>query len=128
MTASFTSAQAPHHRHSDHRLSSRLFRLWHIADDPYNRLSSPSDAGGRPVNVPARSKAFTDKAAAHAELLREVLGPATVIVRPWSERPLTAKEVQTLDLDEPNATVFVSRRTALPAAVCNGSSRRLPKT
>src|ERR1700679_3743988 len=70
------------------------FALWHIAEDPYNRLSfAVQDAGGRPVNLPARSKAFTDKAATHAELLRHGLGaPATVIVRPWSDRALTTKE------------------------------------
>jgi hypothetical protein len=86
------------------------FALWHVADDPYARLSyAVQDAGGRPVNLPARARAFTDKAAAHAELLRHGLGvPATAIVRPWrGERPLTAKELQMLRLDEPNACVFV---------------------
>ena len=85
------------------------FALWHVAEDPYNRLSfAVQDAGGRPVNLPARSKAFTDKAATHAELLRHGLGtPATVIVRPWSDRSLTPKEIQALQLDEENASVFV---------------------
>jgi hypothetical protein len=84
--------------------------LWHVPDDSYARLSfAVQDAGGRPVNLPARSRAFTDKAATHAELLRHGLGvPATVIVRPWSgERSLTARELQSLRLDVANACVFV---------------------
>jgi hypothetical protein len=84
--------------------------LWHVTEDPFARLSfAVQDAGGRPVNLPARSRAFTDKAAAHAELLRHGLGaPATVIVRPWQgERSLTARELQSLRFDEANACVFV---------------------
>lgn len=86
------------------------FALWHVADDRYARLSvAVQDAGGRPVNLPARARAFTDKAAAHAELLRHGLGvPATVLVRPWQgERTLTAREMQSLRLDEEHACVFV---------------------
>jgi hypothetical protein len=86
------------------------FALWHVNDDPYARLSvAVQDTSGRPVNQPARSKAFTDKAAAHAELLRHGLGvPATVLMRPWNgERPLSTKELQFLRLDEPNTSVFV---------------------
>jgi hypothetical protein len=86
------------------------FALWHDPADPYARLSQAvQDAGGRPINVPARSRAFTDKAAAHAELLRRGLGvPDTVIVRPWMEdRPLTADERARLRLDEPGAWVYV---------------------
>ncbi len=67
------------------------------------------DAGGRPVNAPARSRAFTDKAATHAELLRHGLGvPATVIFRPGTaDRPLTAGDRQALRLDEPGARLFI---------------------
>jgi hypothetical protein len=86
------------------------FALWHVVDDPYARLSfAVQDAGGHPVNMPARARAFTDKVAAHSELLRHGLGvPATVIVRPWhGERTLTSKELQTLRLDDENACVFV---------------------
>jgi len=84
--------------------------LWHVADDPYARLAEAVvDAGGRSVNAPARSRAFTDKAAAHAELTRRGLGaPATVIVRPWcADRELTAEERRRLRLDEPGARVYV---------------------
>ena len=84
--------------------------LWHVADDPYARLAEAVvDAGGRSVNPPARSRAFTDKAAAHAELTRRGLGtPATVIVRPWAaDRELTAEERRRLRLDEPGARVYV---------------------
>lgn len=86
------------------------FALWHVPDDPYARLAlAVQDAGGRPVNLPARARAFTDKAAAHAELLRRGLGvPATVLARPWSaERPLTGREKLALRLDEPGARVYV---------------------
>jgi len=56
---------------------------WHRPGDAYAALAEAvQDAGGRPVNAPARSRAFTDKAAAHAELVRHGLGtPATVISR-----------------------------------------------
>jgi hypothetical protein len=84
--------------------------LWHVADDPYARLSlAVQDAGGRPVNLPARARTFTDKASTHAELLRRGLGvPPTVLVRPWmAERPLTEAERQALRLDEPGARVYI---------------------
>ena len=84
--------------------------LWHVADDPYARLAEAvEDAGGRSVNPPARSCAFTDKAAAHAELTRYGLGtPATVIVRPWTaDRTLTVDERRRLRLDEPGGRVYV---------------------
>ncbi len=69
--------------------------LWHRPDDPYARLAEAiQDAGGWPVNAPARSRAFTDKAAVHAELLRAGLGvPPTLIIRPAAaDRPLTGDE------------------------------------
>ena len=84
--------------------------LWHVADDPYARLAEAVvDAGGRSVNPPARSRAFTDKAASHAELTRHGLGtPATAILRPWTaDRTLTADERRRLRLDEPGARVYV---------------------
>lgn len=86
------------------------FALWHIADDPYARLAQAvEDAGGRPVNPPARSRLFTDKAAAHAELVRRGLGvPPTVILRPWTgDRLLTPAERAGLRLDEPETRVYV---------------------
>jgi hypothetical protein len=86
------------------------FALWHVADDAYARLAQAvQDAGGRPVNPPARSRTFTDKAVAHAELARRGLGvPETVLRRPWApDRPLTAAEAARLGLDEPGAAVFV---------------------
>lgn len=86
------------------------FALWHVPDDPYARLAQAvEDAGGRPVNPPARSRLFTDKAAAHAEFLRRGLGvPATVVLRPWtSGRALTDAEQTRLRLDEPGARVYV---------------------
>jgi len=84
--------------------------LWHRPDDPYALLAEAvQDAGGRPVNSPARSRAFTDKAAAHGELLRHGLGvPPTVVFRPGSpDRPLTAGERSVLRLDEPGACLFI---------------------
>ncbi len=56
-----------------------------------------------------RARIFTDKAAAHGELLRRGLGvPATVLVRPWLiERPLTDAEQQRLGLRESGACVYV---------------------
>ena len=84
--------------------------LWHVAEDPYARLAEAvTDAGGRSVNLPARSRAFTDKAAAHAELARHGLGaPATLVVRPWTaDRTLTAAERLLLRLDEPGARVYI---------------------
>src|SRR5207244_12341614 len=67
------------------------------------------DSGGRSVNPPARARAFTDKAAAHAELLHRGLGvPATVVLRPWqAERPLTGAERRRLGLDAPGAGAYV---------------------
>jgi hypothetical protein len=86
------------------------FALWHVADDPYARLAQAvQDTGGRPINPPARSRIFTDKAAAHAELAGRGLGvPDTMLVRPWiSDRYLTAKERGRLRLDEPGARVYI---------------------
>ena len=86
------------------------FALWHVSDDPLARLAfAVQDAGGRPVNPPARSRTFTDKASAHAELLRHGLGvPATVLLRPWSgDRPLTVAERRQLRLDEPGARLYL---------------------
>ncbi|HMF13010.1 MAG TPA: hypothetical protein VKE94_11915, partial [Gemmataceae bacterium] len=86
------------------------FALWHVADDPYAQLAQAVlDAGGRPVNPPGRSRLFTDKAAAHAELQRAGFGvPETVLFRPWSpDRLLTSKEWHHLSLDEPGSCAYV---------------------
>jgi hypothetical protein len=86
------------------------FSVWHVADDRFGRLSQAvQDAGGRPVNPPARARLFTDKAAAHEELLRRGFGvPATVLLRSWApDRPLTAAERARLGLDEPGACAYV---------------------
>jgi hypothetical protein len=86
------------------------FALWHRPDDPFARLAQAvADAGGCPVNPPARSRLFTDKAAAHAELARRGLGvPDTVVLRPWAaDRPLTPAERARLRLDEPDARLYV---------------------
>jgi hypothetical protein len=86
------------------------FALWNRADDPYARLSEAvQDSGGRPVNAPARSRVFTDKAVMHAELLRRGLGvPPTVILRPWTgERPLTFGERLQLGLADPGAHLYI---------------------
>jgi hypothetical protein len=86
------------------------FSLWHVANDPHTCLTfAVQDAGGRSINLPARSRYLTDKSAAHAELKRRGLGvPDTVIVRPWaSDRALTLAERAQLRLDEPGARVYV---------------------
>jgi hypothetical protein len=86
------------------------FSRWHRPDDPYERLAQAvADAGGCPVNPPARACLFTDKAAAHAELACRGLGvPDTILVRPWApDRPLTRPERARLRLDEPGARVFI---------------------
>jgi hypothetical protein len=86
------------------------FALWHVPDDPYARLAvAIQDAGGHPVNAPARARAFTDKAAAHAELLRHGLGvPPAVVLRPWdSVRALTASERQRLGLEGSGGCVYI---------------------
>jgi hypothetical protein len=86
------------------------FALWHVADDRFARLAQAvQDAGGRPVNPPARARLFTDKAAAHEELARRGFGvPATVLLRPWApERALTAAERARLRLDESGARAYV---------------------
>jgi hypothetical protein len=61
-----------------------FFARWHLPDDPYAWLAQVvADAGGCPVNPPARARIFADKAAAHAELVRRGLGvPDTLLVRP----------------------------------------------
>jgi hypothetical protein len=86
------------------------FALWHRPGDPYARLAQAvEDAGGRSVNAPARARAFTDKAAAVAELTRYGLGvPASLVVRPWSAvLPLTDAELNRLGLDVPGRHVYV---------------------
>jgi hypothetical protein len=86
------------------------FALWHVPGEANARLSQAvQDAGGRPINAPARSRLFTDKAACHAELVRRGLGvPHTLILRPGSpDRPLRAGERTRLHLDEPGARVYV---------------------
>jgi hypothetical protein len=51
------------------------FAQWHRPDDPFARLAQAvADAGGCPVNPPARVRRFTDRAAARAELARRGLG------------------------------------------------------
>ena len=83
---------------------------WHQPDDPFVRLAfAVQDAGGHAINLPARSRAFTDKAAAHHELERHHLGtPPTVLVRPWSaERKLTEHERLHLRLDEPAVRLYI---------------------
>jgi hypothetical protein len=95
------------------------FAQWHVAIDPYARLAfAVADAGGRTVNPPARARAFTDKASAHAEFVRHGLGvPGTVLLRPWvPDRPLTTQEQIVLRLHEPNACLYIK-----PA---NGSATR----
>jgi hypothetical protein len=84
--------------------------VWQRPGDVYALLAEAvQDAGGRSVNAPARSRAFTDRAAMHAELLRHGLGvPATVVFRPdTADRPLTAGECELLRLDEPGARVVI---------------------
>jgi hypothetical protein len=86
------------------------FALWHVPDDPYARLAQAAqDSGGQSINPPARSHLFTDKAAAHAELIRRGLGvPETILLRPWSPgRGLTAEEWCRMRLNEQGARVFV---------------------
>jgi hypothetical protein len=86
------------------------FALWHVADDPCARLAEAvQDAGGRSANIPARSRLFTDKAAAHAELLRRGLGvPATILLRPGAlDRALTAAERAHLGLEVAGTRVFI---------------------
>jgi hypothetical protein len=86
------------------------FALWHVPEDAYARLAQAvQDSGGRPVNAPARSRLFTDKAAAHLELARHGFGvPESIILRPWTaDRRVTAGEWQRLRLDEPGASVYV---------------------
>jgi hypothetical protein len=86
------------------------FALWHVPDDRYARLAQAvQDGGGQPINPPARSRLFTDKAAAHAELTGRGLGvPETILLRPWMpDRPLTAAEWRRLRLDEPGARAYV---------------------
>ncbi len=84
--------------------------LWNRTDDAYARLAEAvQDSGGRPVNSPARSRAFTDKAAAHAELLRHDFGvPASIVFRPGAaDRPLTPGERRVLRLEEPDARLYI---------------------
>jgi hypothetical protein len=86
------------------------FALWHVPGDLYARLSlAVQDTGGRPVNSPARARAFTDKAAAHAELLRHGLGvPPAVVIRPWAAgRTLTPAQRDALRLHESGAGVYI---------------------
>jgi hypothetical protein len=86
------------------------YALWHRPGDLYARLAQAvEDAGGRSVNSPARARAFTDKAAAVAELRRHGLGvPASLVVRPWSAvRPLTDAERNRLGLDVPGNHAYL---------------------
>lgn len=86
------------------------FALWHVANDPYARLAQAvEDAGGRSVNPPARSRLFTDKAAAHVELTHHGFGvPETVLFRTGcADRPLTDFERSRLGMDEGGAGYFL---------------------
>lgn len=86
------------------------YSLWHVPDDPYARLSlAVQDAGGWAVNTPARARLFTDKASAHAELVRRGLGvPETVIRRAdQPDRPLSGEEWARLRLNDPGARLFI---------------------
>jgi len=86
------------------------YAIWNRPDDPFARLTEAvQDSGGWSVNSPARARAFTDKAAAHAELIRHGLGvPPTVLFRPWSpDRPPTPAERELLRLDEPDARLYL---------------------
>jgi hypothetical protein len=91
---------------------------WDRPEDAYARLAQAvADAGGCPVNASARARLFTDRAAAHPELISRGLGvPETVVVRPWTpDRPLTAAERARLRLDEPGARLRIK-----PASGCRG--------
>jgi hypothetical protein len=86
------------------------FALWHIPDDPYARLAHAiQDSGGKPINSPARSRFFTDKANAHVELQRHGFGvPETIVIRPWAaDRPLSESERKRLQLGKPGRHVYV---------------------
>jgi hypothetical protein len=83
---------------------------WHEPGDDFVRLAiSVQDAGGCSINLPARSRAFTDKSAAHHELERHHLGtPPTVLLRPWSaDRNLSVQERWHLRLDEPGTRLYI---------------------
>lgn len=64
------------------------FSLWDVPGDPFAELSQAiQDAGGTPVNPPARARTFTDKSTGHGELARHGLGlPPTLILRPGMEQ------------------------------------------
>ncbi len=84
--------------------------FWHRPDDLLARFAfAVLDAGGRPVNLPARARAFTDKAAAHHDLARHGLGvPPAIVVRPWQpDRELTEQERWHLRLDEPGTRLYI---------------------
>jgi hypothetical protein len=79
-------------------------------DDPFTRLAfAVQDAGGRPLNAPARAWAFTDRAAATHDLSRHGLGvPPTLVLRPWAEaRPFSDEERWHLRLDEPGTRLEI---------------------
>jgi hypothetical protein len=86
------------------------YALWNRPDDPFARLTEAvQDTGGWSINAPARARAFTDKSAAHAELVRRGLGaPATLIYRPWTpDRVLTSAEREMLGLDEAGTRLYL---------------------
>jgi hypothetical protein len=86
------------------------FALWHVAGDPYARLSEAVlDAGGHPVNAPDRARHFTDKAVAHAELLRRGLGvPESFVLGPSATGGRLPPAAWTrLRLNEPGTCVYV---------------------
>jgi hypothetical protein len=84
--------------------------LWRWPDDPHVRLAfAVGDAGGQPINPPARARTFADRAVGSSELHRHDLGvtPA-VLFRPWmAARPLTELERVRLRADEPGAVVRI---------------------
>jgi hypothetical protein len=96
------------------------FALWHVAQDPYARLAEAvQNAGGQPINPPARSRHFTNKAIAHEELVRHGLGvPETILVgADEPDRALTGAERAQLRLEEPGAQVYIKPANGFG---CNG--------
>lgn len=86
------------------------FALWHVPDHPYARLATAVQrAGGRPVNDPARSRLYTDKAAAHRALCRHGLAtPATVLLEAdRADERLSVSEEELLGLAEPGGRIYV---------------------
>src|SRR5262249_34230099 len=85
--------------------------LWSVAADPSARLPrAGAAAGGQPITAPHRARLFTDKANAHAELIRQGLGvPPTVLLRPWPPvtASLPAAAERRLGLGDPDTVLFL---------------------